>query len=80
MGGYGGGGGGGGLWGLGGGFGFPIQFPSNLFDASGQLDRALLLRRVASGYANLAYLYRAFGIAFLWGRYHQILGPRRHFP
>jgi hypothetical protein len=36
---------------------FPSSFP-NLFDVNGQLDGALLFRRVPSGHASLAYLYR----------------------
>src|SRR5262245_13006891 len=41
---------------------------------------ALRLRRGACRYASLADLYCAFGITFLRGDYHQILGPRRHLP
>ena len=52
----------------------------SIFDVNDQLNRALLFRRIPSRHANLAYLYRAFGIALLWGRYHQVLGPRRHLP
>jgi hypothetical protein len=40
----------------------------------------LMLRRGASRYASPADLYCAFGMAFLRGCYHQILGPRRHLP
>src|SRR6516162_652258 len=42
--------------------------------------RALRFRRGACRYASLADLYCAFGMAFLRGCYHQILGPRRHLP
>src|ERR1700756_5420641 len=42
--------------------------------------RALRFRRGACRYASLADLYCAFGMVFLRGCYHQILGPRRHLP
>jgi hypothetical protein len=40
----------------------------------------LRFRRGSSGYARLAHFYRAFGVAFLWGCYHQILGPLLDLP
>ena len=47
-----------------------------------QTERAvavgLRFRRDASGYVSLVHLYRAFGVAFLWGSYHQVLGPSLH--
>src|SRR5262245_19338082 len=42
--------------------------------------RVLRFRRGACRHAGLADLYRALGKTFLRGRYHQILGPRRHLP
>ena len=42
--------------------------------------RALRFRRGACRYASLANLYCAFGMTFVRGCYHQILGPRRHLP
>src|SRR3989442_1412873 len=42
--------------------------------------RALRFRRGACRYASLADLYCTFGMTFLRGCYHQILGPRRHPP
>src|SRR6266446_10596002 len=42
--------------------------------------RVLRFRRGACRYASLADLYCAFGMTFLRGCYHQILGPRRHPP
>ena len=38
----------------------------------------LRFRRDASRYVRLVHLYRAFVIAFLWGGYHQVLGPSLH--
>jgi hypothetical protein len=48
--------------------------------ATHSLNRALPFRRDASRYASPAHLYCAFGMAFLRGCYHQILGPRGHLP
>src|SRR5258708_12448638 len=42
--------------------------------------RRLRFRRGARRHASLADLYCAFGMMFLRGCYHQILGPRRHLP
>jgi hypothetical protein len=42
--------------------------------------RRLRFRRGARRHASLANLYCAFGMMFLRGCYHQILGPRRHLP
>jgi PAS domain-containing protein len=42
--------------------------------------RRLRFRRGACRYASLADLYCAFGMTFLRGCYHQILGPRRDLP
>jgi len=42
--------------------------------------KSLRFRRDASRYASLAHFYCAFGMAFLRGCYHQILGPLLHLP
>src|SRR5262245_2224309 len=46
----------------------------------GHLTVPLRFRRDASRYVGLVHLYGAFGIAFLRGRYRQVLGPRCHPP
>jgi len=42
--------------------------------------KSLRFRRDASRCASLAHFYCAFGMAFLRGCYHQILGPLLHLP